>query len=67
MSDKQQLVKALKEAGATELQCVIAGLLFQINGLDNALEFVKKVQENGMTTKTCQLTLIEVDNDAKTR
>ena len=45
ISDCRQLVKALNEINATEFQVKAAAILLSVNGLENALEFVKKMGE----------------------
>lgn len=45
-NDKRRLVKLLRDISATETQQQMALILYYINGLDNALEFVNKVSVN---------------------
>lgn len=48
MSEKDELrklVKALNEIKATPFQVKAASILFAVNGLENALEFVRKMGE----------------------
>ena len=41
--ETRQLVKALQAAGATAIQARMAAILYAVNGLANALEFVAKI------------------------
>ena len=41
--ETRQLVKALQAAGATDVQARMAAILYAVNGLANALEFVAKI------------------------
>jgi len=41
--ETRQLVKALQAAGATDIQARMAAILYAVNGLANALEFVAKI------------------------
>ena len=43
--DKKELVKALREAGATAIQVRMASILLAVNGREAALEFIKKIIE----------------------
>jgi hypothetical protein len=45
ISDRRQLVKALNDIKATGFQVKAAAILLSVNGLQNALEFVKKMGE----------------------
>ena len=47
-NDKRQLIKALREAGASELQWRMAAILWRVNGIDNALEYVAGLVEKGL-------------------
>lgn len=41
--ETRQLVKALQATGATDIQARMAAILYAVNGLANALEFVAKI------------------------
>jgi hypothetical protein len=58
MSEKKLLVKALLKAQATTVQCKMAGILLAVNGLENALAFVLKIQEVHPTDDKEQLWLL---------
>ena len=47
-NDKRRLIKALREAGASELQWRMAAILWHVNGIDNALEYVAGLVEKGL-------------------
>jgi hypothetical protein len=42
--DKAKLFAAIREAKLTNTQTYMAAILFNVNGLDNALEFIEKVK-----------------------
>ena len=44
-SDKGALLKALRAAGATPVQARMAAILLAVNGLENALGFVRLATE----------------------
>lgn len=50
ISPERQLAKALTQVGAFSHQVVMAAFLLRVNGLENALEFVRGLQERGLTT-----------------
>jgi len=41
--ETRQLVKALQATGATDIQTRMAAILYAVNGLANALEFVATI------------------------
>ncbi len=49
MRDQTKLIKALRAVGATPVQVQIAAILYAVNGLANALEFVAKIPTFGTT------------------
>jgi hypothetical protein len=46
--DKTKLRKALKETDATIWQIKAASILFKINGIENALKYVKQVKRRNI-------------------
>lgn len=46
-ADHQKLKKTLTEANADRLQCKMAMILLSINGLENAMGFVAKINKPG--------------------
>jgi len=41
MNDSKRLLKALRQVNATPIQARMAAILLAVNGLENALEFVR--------------------------
>lgn len=48
MRDKTKLQKALKEAAATIWQTKAAFILLKVNGIENALKYVKQVKRRNI-------------------
>jgi len=46
MNDSKRLLKALRQVNATPIQARMAAILLAVNGLENALEFVRGLQHN---------------------
>jgi len=49
MTDTRRLLRALRAAGATELQSRLAAILLAVNGLACALAFVEGLRRKGLT------------------
>ena len=44
MQDKKKLMKALEGMKATPVQWKMAAILLNVNGIDNAMDFVDKIK-----------------------
>ncbi len=55
--DKKKLLQAIREVGANEWQLAAASILYTVNGLENALEFLHGLQEKGLTLRPFQMSL----------
>ncbi|MBN2129043.1 MAG: hypothetical protein JW741_06075 [Sedimentisphaerales bacterium] len=47
-TDKRRLVKALREIDASVIQWKMAFILYNVNGIENALEFVRLLAQHGL-------------------
>ena len=56
-SEKRELIKVIREVGATGFQLAAATILYQVNGLENALEFLYGCQKKGLTVNPLQMSL----------